>query len=336
MLNRELTHPTSKFVSGRAIMPAMLPLHASPDDSVIPLEGWRYLTAWDFPFWGVLPIVVVGALYLYGTRVLRRRGDAWPLARTVSFVVLGLGSIAVANFSFLGVYDTVLFWLHMVQHMLLNMIAPVFLVAGAPMTLMLRTLPKRPRAILIKVVHSFVAKALLFPPFTTALMIGSPFVLYLTGLYDFTLRNDLAHDLLHVWFVTVGCMFFFPLLGVDPVPMKMPYPIRFLLFLLTMPFHAFLGTIIMGSATLIAEDWYVAFDRTWGPSPLFDQQLAGGLMWGTGDLTMLSAIIAIFVQWYRDSQREARRIDRALDREEALAAKARYDAMVGPDTGRDV
>lgn len=309
-------------------MRAMLPLHANPDDTIIPLVGWRYLTAWDFPFWGVLPLVVVGGLYLYGVHLLHKRGDAWPVSRTIYFMVLGIGAIAIANFSFLGVYDTVLFWPHMVQHMLLNMIAPVFLVSGAPMTLMLRTLPARPRSWLLAFVHSLPAKILLFPPLTTALMIASPFVLYLTGLYDFTLRDDLAHDLLHVWFVTVGCMFFFPLLSVDPVPMKMAYPIRFLLFLLTMPFHAFLGVIIMGSTTLIAEDWYVSFDRTWGPSPLYDQQLAGGLMWGTGDLTMLSAIIAIFVQWYRDSQREARRIDRALDREEALQAKARYDAEV--------
>lgn len=314
-------------------MPPMHLMHADPGDALPPLTGWRYLTAWEFPFWGVLIVVSIGALYLFGVRVLRRRGDRWPIQRTISFCVFGLGSIAIANFSFLGVYDTVLFWLHMLQHMLLNMIAPVFLVAGAPVTLALRTLPQKPRGGLLKLLHSRFAKVLLFPPLTTALMVASPFVLYLSGLYDLTLRNDAAHDLLHVWFVTVGCMFFFPLLSVDPVPMKMPYPLRFMMFLLTMPFHAFLGVIIMGATTLIAEDWYIAFDRTWGPSPLYDQQLAGGLMWGTGDITMLSAIIAIFVQWYKDSEREAKRIDRALDREEALAAKARYDADVVTDPG---
>lgn len=311
----------------------MFALHADPGEDILPLTGWRYLTAWEFPLGAVLPMLLVGGLYLYGVRVLRLRGDSWPLQRTLSFCVLGLGSLAVASFSFLGVYDTVLFWLHMVQHMLMNMIAPVFLVAGAPITLALRTLNKRPRGVLLAIIHSRIAKVALFPPLTTALMVASPFVLYLTGLYDYTLRNDWAHDLLHVWFITVGCMFFFPLLSVDPVPMKMPYPIRFLLFLLTMPFHAFLGVIIMGATTLIAEDWYLSFNRTWGPSPLYDQQLAGGLMWGTGDLTMLSAIVAIFTQWYRDSQREAKRIDRALDREEALAAKARYDADVDAEPG---
>lgn len=310
-------------------------LHAKPDDDIVPLEGWRYLTAWDFPFWGVLPLLLVGGAYLWGVYVLRRQGDAWPVMRTVSFVAGGVGLIGIANFSFLGVYDSVLFWSHMVQHMLLNMVAPVFLVFGAPMTLMLRTLPLRPRQILVRIVHSLPAKILLFPPLTTALMIASPFVLYSTGLYEFTLRDDLAHDLLHVWFVTIGCMFFFPLLSVDPVPMKLPYPLRFLLFLLSMPGHAFLGVIVMGSTKLIAEEWYLSFNRDWPPSPMYDQQLAGGLLWGTGDLTMLAGILTIFFQWYRDSQREAKRIDRALDRQEALAAKARYDANEGALSGAE-
>ena len=299
---------------------AVLPLHARPDDEVEALVGIRYFTAWEFPPLAVILLLLVAGLYLWGVRTLVRRGDKWPVLRTISFVGLGLGSIAIATFSFLGVYDTVLFWSHMVQHMLLNMIAPVFLVAGAPVTLALRTLPKAPRALLLKLLHSSFAKVLLFPPLTTGLMIASPFALYLTGWYDLTLRNNFAHDFLHLYLVTIGCLFFFPLLGVDPVPIKMPYPIRILLFLLTMPFHAFLGVTIMGSKRLIAEDWYVAFERGWGLSPLEDQSWAGGLMWATGDLTMFFAMGAIFLQWIQESNREARRVDRALDREEARQA----------------
>lgn len=308
----------------------LVPLHAGPGDDIIPLEGWRYFTAWEFPFWGVVPIVAIGGLYLWGVHVLHRRGDSWPVMRTVSFVGLGLGSISIALFSFLGVYDTVLFWLHMVQHMILNMVAPVFLVSGAPMTLMLRTLPKRPRAWLLKLLHSWLAKIVLFPPLTTAAMVASPFVLYLTGWYDLTLRNSFQHDLLHIYMVTLGCLFFFPLLGVDPVPIKMPYPIRILLFFITMPFHAFLGTMIMGSKTLIAEEWYLSFGRSWGPSPIDDQYVAGALMWATGDLTMFSAITAIFIQWMRDSRREAARVDRALDREEANERRRAAAASAEP------
>lgn len=297
-------------------------MHPKPDDDIVPLEGSRYFTAWDFPFWAVLMLVLVAGIYLWGVWTLRKRGDAWPVMRTVSFVGLGLGSIAIATFSFLGVYDTVLFWTHMIQHMLLNMIAPVFLVFGAPATLALRALPKRPRGWLLAVLHSTVAKIALFPPLTTLLMVASPFALYMTGWYELTLRNDFWHDSLHLYLVTVGCLFFFPLLGVDPVPIKMPYPIRILLFFLTMPFHAFLGVTIMGSTQLIAEEWYLAFDRSWGVSPLTDQTWAGGLLWATGDLTMVFAMATIFMQWIKESNREAKRVDRAMDREDAARARA--------------
>ncbi len=300
---------------------AALPLHAKPDDDIIPLVGARYFTAWEFPLYAVLGLLVVGGLYLWGVWTLHRRGDRWPVMRTVSFVGLGLGTIAVAIFSFLGVYDTVLFWVHMLQHMLLNMIAPVFLVFGAPATLALRTLPKRQRGWLLAVLHSTVAKVLLFPPLTTGLMVASPFALYMSGWYEITLQNDFWHDFLHFYLITLGCLFFFPLLGVDPVPIKMPYPIRILLFLLTMPFHAFLGVTIMGSTRLIAEEWYLAFERGWGLSPMEDQSWAGGLMWATGDITMFAAMITIFIQWIKDSNREAKRVDRALDREEAQRAR---------------
>lgn len=311
---------------------ASLPMHAKPDDDIIPLVGARYFTAWTFPPLAVIALLVVAGLYLLGVRTLHRRGDRWPVFRVISFVGLGLGSIAVATFSFLGVYDTVLFWVHMVQHMLLNTIAPVFLVFGAPVTLALRTLPQRPRGWLLKLLHSRFAKVLLFPPLTTLLMVASPFVLYNTGWYALTLRNDFFHDMLHLYLVTIGCLFFFPLLSVDPVPIKMPYPIRILMFMLTMPFHAFLGVTIMGATRLIAEDWYLSFDRGWGLSPLEDQTWAGALMWATGDLTMLAAMGTIFYQWVRDSAREAKRIDRALDREEAQRARA---AGLGYDESQD-
>lgn len=299
----------------------LIPLHAKPDDDIIALVGSRYFTAWEFPWLPLLALIAVAGLYLWGVRTLRVRGDKWPVYRTVSFVLLGLGAIFVALFSFLGVYDTVLFWVHMVQHMLLNMVAPVFLVFGAPVTLALRALPKRPRGVLLAVLHSRFAKVLLFPPLTMLLMVGYPFALYMSGWYEATLRNDFLHDSLHLFLVTIGCLFFFPLLAVDPVPIKMPYPIRLLLFFLTMPFHAFLGVTIMGSSLLIAEEWYVAFERSWGVTPLADQTWAGALMWATGDLTAIFAMGTIFYQWVKDSSREARRVDRALDREEAQRAR---------------
>lgn len=296
---------------------AMAPLHAQPGDDVVPLLGWRYLTGWQWSWWAGIPWLLVAGLYLYGVRVLHRRGDRWPLHRTITWVV-GMGWLGIAWFSFVGVYDNVLFWVHMVQHMILTMLAGVNIAQAAPVTLALRTLPANPRRWLLAVLHSWVAKVLLFPPLTTMAMIVYPFVLYPTGLYEYTLRNDWAHDLMHVWMVYIGVAFFVPILGVDPLPTKLVHPLRLLLVMLTLPFHAFMGVIIMGATKLIAEDWYLSLDRTWGISPQRDQSWAGGILWATGDLTMLSMMGALAVQWYRDSQREARRVDRALDRQEAL------------------
>jgi putative copper resistance protein D len=136
------------------------------------------------------------------------------------------------------------------------------------------------------------------------------------------LRNPVLHDLLHLHFVAVGALFFWPLLGLDPVPGRVIYPFRMLLTFLTLPFHAFLGVTIMSANTLIAEDWYTSFGRSWKPSPLDDQFIAGGLLWGSGDIVGVAFFGVLFVQWFRESQREARREDRRLDRLEEQARRA--------------
>jgi putative copper resistance protein D len=141
-------------------------------------------------------------------------------------------------------------------------------------------------------------------------------------LYEETLRSPFLHDMLHLHFVAVGCLFFWPLLGIDPVPGRVAYPFRMLMVFATLPFHAFLGVTIMTMDTLIAADWYLSLDRTWPPLPMDDQQIAGSILWASGDLIGLVIFGVLFVQWAKQSQREAERIDRQLDREEAEAAAA--------------
>jgi putative copper resistance protein D len=253
---------------------------------------------------------------------LRRRGDHWPVRRSVAFLGGGLGSALLATMSGIGAYDTVLFSVHVVQHMILTMVTPLFLALGAPVTLALRTLPARPRTVLLALLHSRVARVLTFPPLALALFIVTPFVLYYSALYEVTLRSALAHAFLHVHFLAIGSLLMWPLVGVDPVPGRLAYPLRLLVMFLMLPFHAILGISIMSATRLIAEDWYLAFQRAWPPSPLDDQYLAGAIMWGSGDITAVLMLVALFVQWFADSQREARREDRRLDR---LEARARYD-----------
>ena len=127
------------------------------------------------------------------------------------------------------------------------MIAPVFLALGAPITLALRTLPPGGRGRLLAVLHSRVARVLTFPVVAGVIFVANPFALYLTGWYEATLRNPLLHDLNHLHFVLVGCLWFWPILGLDPMPNRLPYPLRLLAVFATMPFHAFLGVAIMSA-----------------------------------------------------------------------------------------
>jgi len=283
---------------------------------VPPFSPSAVFTEWGLP--PVLFVLVVWAtgLYLFGVWRLHERGDRWPMGRTLSFVVGGMGLFFFATSSGIAAYDTTLLSVHMVQHMILGMAVPLFCALGAPVTLALRTLPRRPRGILLGVLHSRVARVLTFPPLTLALYVASPWALYFSGWYDATLQSPLLHELMHVHLVVIGALFFTPILGVDPVPGRVGYPFRLLLLMLTLPFHAFLGVTIMGQSELIGGDWYPSLHDTmpWLPDPLADQHLAGGILWGAGDLIGVVLFAVLFAQWVRASKKEARREDRRLDR----------------------
>lgn len=264
-------------------------------------------------------LLAVGVLYLTGVRRLRGRGDGWSRWRTTAFLGGGLGTAAVALLSGLERYDTTLFGVHMVQHMLLAMVTPVFLALGAPVTLALRTLPPRPRRALLAVLHSRVARVLSFPAIPWVMFIGSPFALYFTGWYPATLDSALLHDHLHLHFVVAGCWFFWPIIGIDPVPGRVSHPFRILMLFATMPFHAFLGVAIMGvkddGTGLLAPDHYLALVSR--ADAVFQQQVGGGLIWASGDLVGLLFLFVAAIQWMQASDREAAREDRRLDRLEA-------------------
>ncbi|MGA9346156.1 MAG: cytochrome c oxidase assembly protein, partial [Nocardioidaceae bacterium] len=279
--------------------------HGDEGASVPALTLDRIFTAWTFDAVAVSLIVLTGAVYLFGVHRLRARGDRWPVTRTMSFCGLGLGSLAVATTSSLATYDTTLLSMHMGQHMILSMLAPVFLALGAPITLALRTLPRGGRQVLLTVLHSRVAAVLSFPPVAFVLFVLTPWVLYFSPIYEATLRSTALHDLLHLHFVIIGCLFFWPLLGLDPVPGRVAHPFRMLTVLATLPFHAFLGVTIMSMKNLIASDWYLSLGRTWPPTPADDQQIAGSILWGSGDIVALVIFGVLFVQWARHSFREA-------------------------------
>ena len=268
-----------------------------------------------------LLLLVAAALYGYGVHRLRRRGDHWPVGRTVAFVAGGLGSIAAVTVSGVEAYDATLLSVHMVQHMVVSMVGPVFLALGAPVTLALRTLAAPARKRLSAVLHSRIVRVLTFPLVAFGVFVTNPFLLYFTSLYRQTLEQAWLHDVLHVHFILTGCLFFWPLLGLDPLPNRWPYPGRALLMLLSVPFHTVLGLTIMQSRTLLAGDYYPNLHLTWA-DPWKDQVTAGGILWAGGEIVSVTMLGILVLQWIRQSEREARRIDRALDRAEAVQARA--------------
>ena len=285
----------------------------------------RALTDWSLaPLPFVLTVWAVG-LYVLGVVTMRRRGDRWPWGRSLAFTV-GMTAFAFATMSGLAAYDTTLLSVHMVQHMVLTMIVPLALALSAPVTLALRTVPARPRRWLLAVLHSRVAKVLTFPPLTLTLYVVSPWALYFSGWYRASLESAYVHEMMHVHLVLVGALFFWPLMGVDPVPGRVPHVFRVLLVFLTLPFHAFLGVTIMGQESLIGGDWYPSLQDgpmgAWLPDPHDDQYLAGGILWGSGDLIGVLFFAVLFAQWVRSSMREAAREDRRLDLLEARGQRS--------------
>ncbi|UYM05150.1 cytochrome c oxidase assembly protein [Solicola gregarius] len=286
---------------------------------------------WSFSPNGVgLVVVSLGAaLYIAGLLVMRRRGDAWPVGRTVSWFV-GLAVIAWATFGGLGAYAHVLFSAHMVSHMLLAMVAPIFLVLAAPITLALRTLPGPrepgeigPRQLLANAIHSRAAVFITHPVFAAALFVGSLYVLYFSGLFTLMMETHTGHALMELHFLAVGFLFYYVIVGVDPSARRVPPLGRFAVLLVSMPFHAFFSVTIMSSATVLAESYWTSLDRPYQTDLLADQNLGGSVSWAMGELPLLIVMVALFVQWLRSDQRESKRFDRRGD-----AALDEYNAYL--------
>lgn len=269
---------------------------------------------WPLEIVPFVAVIVVSALYLFGVKKLHDEQINWPIGRTVSFVLFGNGTLFIATQGPLAYLDTTFLSTHMVQHMLLSMIAPIFLALGAPVTLLLRVTKGKVRKAIASILHSRFVKVLSFPLFAGFIYIINPWLLYFTGYYEATLTNSLLHNFNHLHFIMVGSIWTWALIGIDPMP-RMGFGLRLFSIFVTLPFHAFLGLTIMGQSDGIARAYYESLNLEWGPGVLADQQIAGGLLWAAGDVIGLLLFLALAIQWSKDSEKEARRIDRDLDRQ---------------------
>lgn len=299
-------------------------------------------TLWRFDlFTATIAALLAG---LYGAAIVRllRRGDRWPWGRTAAWFT-GVVILVVATQSGLARYAMVLFSAHMVEHMTLTMVVPIFLVLGAPVTLALRALrpaarrgDRGPREWLTAVLHSRAVKVIGHPAFATTLFVASTYALYFTPLFQEAMREHLGHVAMTTHFLLSGTLFFWVIIGVDPAPHRLPYVGRLLTLFVTMPFHAFFGIALMMYGTVIAPDWYDQLGRLWGPDPLADQSDGGAIAWGFGEIPTLIVLIALAYQWYHDEERKARRADRRAERGDTeLTAYNEYLAKLNrTDQGR--
>jgi putative membrane protein len=249
-------------------------------------------------------------------------GVAWPARRTAYFLS-GIGAIAVALLSPIEAYDTVLFSVHVVQHMLLTMVAAPLLALGAPVTLALRVARGRTRRRLTRVLHSPPLRVAGNPLVAWVLFTLSLYGLYFSPLFDLTLRQPLVHDLVHLHFLAAGLLFWWPVVGLDPSRWRLPHIARLGFVFLMVPFHAFLGVALMNSGRVMAPT-LESFQRTWGPTPLSDQQVGGAILWGAGDLIALGAVLGVLISWASYEEKVvAVREDRRLARERAAGRPAR-------------
>jgi cytochrome c oxidase assembly factor CtaG/putative copper export protein len=279
----------------------------------------RWLTEWRLD-WLWIAVALFGLVsYFLGIARVHRRGDKWQWFRSVNWVI-GLLVLTYITSGPPSVYGRVLFSAHMVDHMALTMVAPIFLVLGAPVTLALRALPPRgdgsrgPREWLLVFVHSRFSEVVTHPIFAAANFAGSIVLFYYSDLFGFAMREHVGHELMIVHFLLTGYIFILSMIGTDPLPRRAPYPMRLLLLLATMGFHAFFGVAIMGGTNLLAADYFGNLGRAWGQSALLDQQTGGAVAWGIGEVPTLLVAIGVAIMWSRSDQRETKRVDRAADR----------------------
>ncbi|GHJ39150.1 cytochrome c oxidase assembly protein [Streptomyces sp. TS71-3] len=275
--------------------------------------------AWSADPFFLVACLVALALYGWGVVRLVRRGDRWPVGRTVAFTV-GVLTLLVVMCTGLNDYGMVMFSVHMVQHMIISMLSPILLLLGAPVTLTLRALPVAgrgrtgPRELVLKLLHSRFMRVITHPAFTIPLFIASLYGLYFTPLFDFLMQSRTGHTVMMVHFLLVGLVFFWPIMGVDPGPHRSGYVLRMLELFAGMPFHAFFGIAIMMASTPLVGA-YRHPPASLGIDALSDQTAAGGIAWAFSEVPSVLVLLALLFQWYRSEQRQARRKDRAADRD---------------------
>ncbi len=304
-----------------------------------PATAWGMLASFHVDWFWIALAAVMAGLYIAAVLRLRRRGDTWSWGRTVPWLA-GCAALVWATSGGPGVYGAVSFSTHMIQHMSLMMVVAPLLVLGGPILLALRTLPSRRdggrgiREWILLLVHSPLLRLFANPIVAAVLFAGSLVAFYYTDWFEWSLQTHQGHFVMTVHFLVSGYLFFFVLIGIDPGPARPSYPMRLILLLATLAFHAFFGLAIMSQTTVLAEDWWNALGFTDTAALLADQRVGGGIAWGAGEVPVVLVALAVVRQWVRSDERTAKRLDRKADRD-GDADLAAYNAQLAGLAERD-
>ena len=329
--------PTREVKVSQALLITGLEMPAAPTFTNV-------LLAYDPDALMIGILVFAVALYIRGIIALARRGDKWPVGRTVAFAI-GISAIDFATSGGLGVYSRFAFSNHMLAHMVLGMIAPIGIVLGAPITLALRSLPigrskneLGMRGTLVNLLHSKLGKIYANPIVALAIFDGSLFALYFTPLFGDLMLSHSGHLFMNIHFIIAGYLFFQAIIGIDPSPIKIPYIVKIVVLFAAMSIHAFFSIALMSSSTLLDNGYFAALERPWATDLLADQNLGGAIGWAMGEIPILLALVATFIQWIRDDKKESGRIDRAAERAAAMGEDddlAKYNRYLSQLNARD-
>ncbi len=284
-----------------------------------PVRLHTLLTGWQTDWLTLVTVAVdvaLGVAYVAASIRLGRKGRTWSLWRTASFLA-GLLTVVVATFSGLAAYDSSVFVVHVVQHLLLMNMAPILLVLGAPVTLALQASGRRTQTAILHVLHhpivEFVTNPLVVLAVFTVTMIGY----FLTPFYQFSLEHPLVHDATHLHFLVAGCLYWWLVVGVDPSRWRLSFPMKLGFLAVEIPVGTILGLSLIQAQVSVAPRFHT----------LADTHNGGAVMWIVSEFVTFSAISILLYQWMRSDAREASRTDRRADADHARAVHT----TAGPD-----
>lgn len=324
--------PRVALALAASLVPALAaagPVLAHGGEIPPPPDLATFVVGWSFHPQVVLGLVAATVAYLWAVRRVNAAHPDNPVPRDRPlFWLVGLACLAVALMSGIELYDTELFSVHMIQHALIVFGAGPALVLAAPITLLLRVAtPDVRNRWILPVLRSRVVKVVAHPLVAWVLFTVVTWGSHISPLFDAALEDPLVHDVEHALYLSTAMLFWWPVVGRDPSPWRLPYPARIGYLFLQMPLMSLLGVVILFSETVIYPH-YMTTGRPWPPTPLEDQQLAGALMWGIGDTVFILAIFVVIAAWMRHEEEATRRREAV---EDARAARmARADELSAP------